>query len=68
MLSQAAKLIKDRELKAVITAAIREAGKQEREHLTWNNDTLTELAQEAAQQSAEEPTEEGEEDWEAERD
>jgi rubrerythrin len=68
MLSETVKLIKDRELKAVITAAVREAGKQERDHLTWNSETLTELAQEMARQSADEATEEGEEDWEADQD
>jgi rubrerythrin len=68
MLSQTAKLIKDRDLKAVITAAVREAGKQERDHLTWSSDTLTELAQEAARQTAQEPTGEEEEDWEGDRD
>jgi rubrerythrin len=75
MLSDTVKLIKDRDLKAVITAAVREAGKQERDHLTWNSETLTELAQEMARQSASETGEtmeeeegEGEEDWEADQD
>jgi rubrerythrin len=70
MLSETVKLIRDRDLKAVITAAVREAGKQERDHLTWNSETLTELAQEMARQSADETTEEGEgeEDGEADQD
>ena len=75
MLSDTVKLIKDRDLKAVITAAVREAGKQERDHLTWNSETLTELAQEMSRQSASETGEtteeeegEGEEDWEADQD
>jgi rubrerythrin len=73
MLAETVKLIKDRDLKAVITAAVREAGKQERDHLTWNSEALTELAREMSRQSAEETTEEGEtkegeEDWEADQD
>jgi hypothetical protein len=70
MLSETVKLIKDRDLKAVITAAVREAGKQERDHLTWNSETLTELAQEMALQSTDETpeAEEGEEDLEADQD
>jgi rubrerythrin len=67
MLSETAKLIEDRELKSVITAAVREAAKQEQDHLTWNSETLTELAREMARKSADETMEEGEEeeDWKA---
>jgi rubrerythrin len=66
-LSEAAKLIKDRDLKSVVTAAVREAAKQEQDHITWNSETLTELAQEMAEESAHEALEEEEdkEDWKA---
>ncbi len=67
MLSEAAKLIKDRDLKSVVTAAVREAAKQEQDHITWNSGTLTELAQEMAEESADEALEEEQEkeDWKA---
>jgi rubrerythrin len=61
MLAKKVKLVKDKELKALISDAVREVGKQERDHINWNTETLTELADEMSQHSADETTEEGEE-------
>ena len=69
LLAKKMKLIKDKELKSVISDAVREAGKQERDHVNWNTETLTELADEMSQQGAGEEMEEdeGEEREEEER-
>lgn len=51
MLSSVVGRIEERELKAAVRAAVAEVFKQEREHLQWNQDTLTALAMEMAEQS-----------------
>ena len=55
MLAKKAKSIKDHELKTTIGRAVRELGRQERDHLKWATETLTELAEQMSEQSAESP-------------
>lgn len=58
--------IEERDLKKVVSRAVREARRQENDHITWSQKMLTRLATEAAQQPPEmEEGEEGEEDEEA---
>jgi rubrerythrin len=58
--------IEERELKKVVSRAVREVRRQENDHLTWNQKMLTRLATEAARQPAEmEEGEEGEDEEEA---
>jgi len=52
MLSSIAGRIRERELKDAVRSAVSEVFKQEREHLQWNQDTLTMLAMEMAEQEA----------------
>ena len=52
MLSSIVNRIEDADLKDVARDAVSEVFKQEREHLQWSQDVLTELATEAAQQEA----------------
>ncbi len=59
MLSAIVSRIEERELKDAARSAVSEVFKQEREHLQWNQDTLTELAMEMAEQSDEASEEEG---------
>jgi rubrerythrin len=66
MLSSIAARIQERELKTAVGEAVSEVFKQEREHLQWNQDTLTALAMEMAER--EEPGEEGDEASEEARD
>jgi rubrerythrin len=44
-LGELAKKIKNRELRSTINSAVREVARQERKHLSWSSDTLTELGQ-----------------------
>jgi rubrerythrin len=66
MLSSVAARIEEKELKDSVRRAVSEVFKQEREHLQWNQDTLTELATEMAEQkdSEEELDQEGAEQLE----
>jgi rubrerythrin len=66
MLTKKVKLVKDKQLKALITDAVREVGKQERDHLDWNTETLTELADEMSRHPADDAMAE-DEDREEER-
>jgi rubrerythrin len=66
MLSSIVSRIQERELKDAVRSAVSEVFKQEREHLQWNQDTLTELAMEMAEQSPEAGEEEEGESAEAE--
>jgi rubrerythrin len=56
MLSSIVGRIGERELKDVVRSAVSEVFKQEREHLQWNQDRLTELAMEMAEQQDESET------------
>jgi rubrerythrin len=57
--------IEERELKKVVSRAVREVRKQENDHLTWNQKMLTRLATEAAQREPEMEETEDESDEEA---
>ncbi len=57
--------IEERDLKKIVSRAVREVRKQENDHLTWNQKMLTRLATEAAHREPEmEEGEEGEEEQE----
>lgn len=53
MLGSMMEQIEDRDLKKVVSRAVREVRKQETDHLTWNQKMLTRLATEAAHQTPE---------------
>jgi hypothetical protein len=57
MLSSIVSRIKDVDLQDVARDAVAEVFKQEREHLQWNENTLTKLAMEAAEQEVASPEE-----------
>jgi rubrerythrin len=63
MLSSVMDQIKDDKLKKVVGKAVREVERQERDHVGWNQKTLTKLATEAARQP--EQMDEGEENEDA---
>ena len=46
MLAEISKSIKDRELRSAISRAVKEVAKQERRHVDWNSETLSELGRE----------------------
>jgi rubrerythrin len=58
--------IEERELKKLVSRAVREVRKQESDHLTWSQKMLTRLANEAAHQMPEMVEEEEEEEGEGE--
>jgi rubrerythrin len=66
-LSELSGSIKDRDLKSVITQAVREVLKQEQTHLDWNSETLTELAHKMMIEPEEGEEAEDEEEMEMER-
>jgi len=70
LLATLAAKIEDRDLKKIVSRAVREARKQENDHLTWGQKMLTKLATEAAHHHPEvaQDEEEGEEEAEADQD
>ena len=62
MLTEISKSIKDRELRSAISRAVKEVAKQERRHVDWNSETLSELGREmlSGNEGEEETEEEGE--------
>jgi rubrerythrin len=59
MLAEISKSIKDRELRSAIGRAVKEVEKQERRHVDWNRETLSELGREMLSgQGGEEQTDE----------
>lgn len=61
MLSSLMEDIEDRDLKRTVKQAVREAQRQERDHLAWTQKMVTRLATEEARQMPEEPEAEEEE-------
>lgn len=54
--------IEDSQLKKVVSKAVREVERQERDHVNWNQKTLTKLATEAARKQPEEMSESSDEE------
>ena len=65
MLAEISKSIKDRELRSAINRAVKEVARQERRHVEWNSQTLSELGREMLSNEGEEETEEEEMEEEA---
>ena len=57
--------VEERELRDAARAAVKEVFKQEREHLQWNQDTLSKLAMEMAEQQQGAEREESESEGES---
>jgi rubrerythrin len=61
MLAEISKSVKDRELRSSISRAVKEVARQERTHVDWNSETLSELGREmlSGHEGEEEAEEEG---------